>query len=62
MSEMSPELPPDPFLDQDIMPMAKVAFNMFTAFVASGFTEPQAIQVVVGVLTGMMNNAAKKPG
>jgi hypothetical protein len=58
---MSPELPPDPFLDQDIMPMAKVAFNMFTAFAAAGFTEPQAIQVVVGMITGMMNNT-KKPG
>lgn len=52
MSEMSPEdIPPvDPFLNQDIMPMAKSAYEMFAAFMAAGFTEPQAIRIISGVI------------
>ena len=58
MSEMSPE-PVDPFLDQDIMPLARSAHDIFVAFMAAGFTEHQAIQVVIGMITDIFRNAAK---
>ena len=56
MSEMPPEdVPPvDPFLNQDMMPMAKSAHDLFIAFMAAGFTEGQGIAIVTGVITAML--------
>lgn len=56
MSEMSPE-PVDPFLNQDLMPMAKSAHELFTSFMAAGFTESQAVRIVTGVVTSILMNA-----
>lgn len=56
MSEMSPE-PVDPFLNQDMLPMAKSAHDLFAAFMAAGFTESQAVRIVTGIVTSMLMNA-----
>lgn len=52
MSEIPPEdVPPvDPFLNQDMMPIAQSAHEMFVAFMAAGFTESQAIKIVTGMI------------
>lgn len=50
-------MPPDPFLTQNFLPMAKSAHDMFLALLASGFTEPQAMQVIVAVVCAIMTAA-----
>lgn len=58
MSEMPPEndnvLPPDPWVNQDMMPMAKTAHDLFVAFQAAGFNEANAIQIVTGVVVAVL--------
>lgn len=61
MSEMSPE-PPDPFLNQDMLPMAKSAHDLFVAFISEGFTENQALQIVTGVITTLLVSAPPANG
>ena len=60
MSEMPPEnppeMPPDPWINQDMMPLAKSAYDMFIAFIAAGFAEYQAIQIVTGVIMGIIRS------
>lgn len=51
---MNDEYPQDPFVNQDMLPMAKSAHELFVAFMAAGFTEPQAIQIVTGVITNLL--------
>lgn len=56
------EMPPDPFAtgpNADLAPMAKSAFEMYTAFVTAGFQEDRAMQMTVAVVTTMINNATK---
>ena len=55
--ENVPEMPADPFVDQNLLPMAKMAFSMFSAFLASGFSEPQAVHMVTGIISGMLKDA-----
>jgi len=57
MSEEGTDLPPDPWINQDIMPLAKSMHDLFAAFMAAGFTEHQAIGVVTGVITAMVTSA-----
>jgi hypothetical protein len=51
------EEPVDPFLNQDMLPMAKSAHDMFVAFMSAGFTEGQSIQIVTGVITSALMSA-----
>lgn len=53
---MSEEEPVDPFLNQDMMPFAKSAHDIFVAFMVAGFTEQQAIMVITGMITDMLRN------
>ena len=54
MNDERSDLPPDPWVNQDMLPVAKSMHDMFVAFMAAGFTEPQSIQVVTGVITAML--------
>ncbi len=58
MSEMPPEndnvLPPDPWVNQDMMPMARTAHDLFVAFQTAGFNENNAIQIVTGVVVAVL--------
>jgi len=58
MTEIPPEndgnLPPDPWVNQDMMPMAKTAHDLFVAFQVSGFNESHAIQIVTGVVVAVL--------
>ncbi len=56
MSEIPPE-PLDPFVNADMLPMAKSAHDLFVAFMASGFTEDQAIRIVTGVISNLLMSA-----
>jgi len=58
MSDHADELPEDPWVNQDMLPMAKSAHELFVAFMAAGFTESQAIQIVTGVITNLLMNTA----
>ena len=62
MSEMPPEndsvLPPDPWVNQDMMPMAKTAHDLFVAFQTAGFNENNAIQIVTGVVVAVLMGSA----
>lgn len=64
MSEMSPEstpeMPQDPFVDANMLPMAKIAYGMFSAFMAAGFTEVQAVHVITGIISGMLKDAMSR--
>ena len=60
MSEMSPE-PVDPFVDQDMLPVAKSAHDMFVAFMAAGFAEGQALHIITGVITTILLGSAGHP-
>ena len=51
---MSEPEPVDPFLNQDMMPLAGSAHDLFTAFMAKGFTEAQALQIVIGIVTNAL--------
>ena len=57
MSEI-PEMPGDPFLNPDVMPMAQSARDIFLAGCAVGFTEDQAMQFAVGVVVTVMMKSA----
>jgi len=62
MSELPPEdLPADPWVNQDMLPIAKSAHDLFVAFQAAGFTEPQAIQIITGVITSLLIGAPGQP-
>jgi len=52
-------MPPDPFVNTDILPMAKGAHDLFVAFCNSGFSEPQALQMTVGIVSSMLNDALR---
>lgn len=57
---MTEPLPPDPFLNTDMLPMAKTAYDMFTAYQASGFTESQALQITIALIIALVTNAPAK--
>ena len=50
------EMPPDPFLNADMLPMGKSAFEMYSSFKAAGFSEGQAMQMTVAIVTTMIQN------
>ncbi len=56
------ELPPDPFLNQDFMMMAKSAREMYEAFIANRFTNMEAMQLVTAIVTTMIAAAQNTPG
>lgn len=58
---MTDDYPQDPFVNQDMLPMAKSAHELFVAFMAADFTEAQAIQIVTGVITTMLMTAVSQP-
>ena len=53
------EMPPDPFLNTDLLSMAKSAFEMYSAYVVAGFTLDQALQITISIVTTMLTNAQK---
>jgi hypothetical protein len=59
---VSEEFPQDPFVNQDMLPVAKSAHDLFVAFMAAGFTEGQGIQIVTGVITAILMNIPAEPG
>lgn len=59
MSEHEEEFTvPDPWVNQDMMPMAKTAHDLFVAFQTAGFGENQAIQIVTGVVVAVLMGSA----
>ncbi len=59
MSEHEEEFSvPDPWVNQDMMPMAKTAHDLFVAFQTAGFGENQAIQIVTGVVVAVLMGSA----
>lgn len=52
------EMPSDPFLNPDVMPMAQSAREIFLAGVAVGFTEGQAMEFAIGVVVTVMMKSA----
>jgi len=56
---MTEQMPPDPFVNTDILPMAKGAHDLFVAFCNSGFSEPQALHMTVGIVSSMLNDALR---
>lgn len=55
MSEHEEEFTvPDPWVNQDMMPMAKTAHDLFVAFQTAGFSENQAVQVITGVVVAIL--------
>lgn len=55
MSEHEEEFTvPDPWVNQDMMPMAKTAHDLFVAFQTAGFNESNAIQIVTGVVVAVL--------
>lgn len=49
-----PEMPADPWVNQDMMPMAKTAHDLFVAFQTAGFSEGQAVQIITGVVVAIL--------
>lgn len=59
MSEHEEEFSvPDPWVNQDMMPMAKTAHDLFVAFQTAGFNENNAIQIVTGVVVAVLMGSA----
>lgn len=57
---MADDGPLDPFVNADLVSAAKSMHDMFVAMITAGFTEPQALQVVVGVLAAGVKAAGEK--
>lgn len=58
---MDSELPEDPWVNQDMLPLANTAHDLFVAFMAAKFTEPQAIQIVTGLVTAVLMGGVAQP-
>lgn len=50
------DMPVDPFVNADMLPMGKSAFEMYGSFKAAGFSEGQAMQMTIAIVTTMIQN------
>lgn len=60
------DMPPDPFSSNpeeltDFLPMLKNARRIYEAAQLAGFSQGEAMHLMISIVTSMINNAAKKP-
>lgn len=53
-------MPPDPFIPEEVLAGAQTMHTMFSSLTSAGFTEQQALQIVVGILSAQVAAVLKK--
>jgi hypothetical protein len=54
------DMPVDPFIPAEILQGAQTMHTMFASLTSAGFTEQQALQIVVGILSAQVAAVTKK--
>jgi hypothetical protein len=50
-------MPQDPFLTPDVVEAAKKTFEIYSAYIAAGFSSDQALALTIAMTTAAMRNA-----